>query len=67
MGKKLLHMDEKVALKKFVWCSKTTDLRQLGIFLCKARCNWEHCTTYLVGEGEVLLRLLGSSRLVQLD
>jgi len=33
----------------------------------KAKCNWERCTKYLVGEEEVLLRLLGASRLVQLD
>jgi len=67
MVKKWLQMGEKVALKKLVWCSKTTDLRQLGIFLYKTRCNWEHCPTYLVGEGEIMLRLLGASKLVQLD
>jgi len=67
MVKKWLQMGEEVALKKLVSSSKTIDLRQLGIFLYKARCNWGHCPTYLVGEGEIMLRLLGASRLMQLD
>lgn len=66
MGKKWLKTDEKAALKKLVQCSKTTDLRQLGVSQYMVRRNWEHCPTYLVGEGEILLRLLGASRLMQL-
>jgi hypothetical protein len=31
MGKKWLKVGEKAALKKLVWCSETTDMRQLGV------------------------------------
>jgi hypothetical protein len=54
LGKKWLHMNDTVAFKKLVRCSKPTDLRQLGTFLYKVRCTWEHHAKKSVGEEEVL-------------
>jgi len=42
LGKKWLQMNEVTAFKKLARCSKTTDLRQLDIFLYKVRCKWDH-------------------------
>jgi hypothetical protein len=57
LGKKWLHMNDVVAIKNLVRCSKTTDLRQLGTFLYKVRCKWGHHTKQSDGEEEVLWSL----------
>lgn len=40
-------MNEIVAFKKLIRCSRTTDLRQVVIFLCKVRCKWEYLAKQL--------------------
>jgi mevalonate kinase len=44
-------MNKAVAFKKLVWSSETTNLRQLGIILCKMRCKWEYHTKQSGGGG----------------
>jgi hypothetical protein len=44
VGKKWLQMNVAVAFKKLLICPKTTDQRQLGLFLYKIRCKWDHHT-----------------------
>jgi hypothetical protein len=54
LGKKWLDMTEAVAFKKLVRCPQTRELRQLGIFLYKFGCKWEHHTKQS-GQEEVVL------------
>jgi hypothetical protein len=37
-------MKDEVAFKKLVRYSRTAELRQLGAFLYKIRCKWQHHT-----------------------
>jgi hypothetical protein len=45
LGSKWLQMNETVAFKKLVRCSKTADLRKLNVLLYKFRCKREHHTS----------------------
>jgi hypothetical protein len=47
-------MNDEVAFKKLVRCSRTTDLRQLGTFLYKVRCKWDYHTEQPEAEEDVL-------------
>jgi hypothetical protein len=42
MEKKWLMIEEEIADKKIVGCTKTTVLSNLSVFLYKVRCKWEH-------------------------
>jgi hypothetical protein len=44
---------EETAFKKIVECTKITDLRHLGIFLHKIRCEWGHYMRKL-GGGDII-------------
>lgn len=37
-----LHMNEETAHKKVITCTKITELKNLGIFLCKLICKWKN-------------------------
>jgi hypothetical protein len=54
LGKKWLQINDAIAFKKLVRCSKSTDLRQLDEFLYKVRCKWQHHSNHSQGEEEVL-------------
>jgi hypothetical protein len=50
--KEMSMMKEMIAFKTIVGCTKTTDLRNLGIFSYKVSCKWENHARKL-GEEEL--------------
>jgi len=54
LGYKWKRINEAVALKKLLRCSRTTDPRQLGTYLYKVRCKLEQDTKRCTGEALAL-------------
>jgi hypothetical protein len=54
LGKRWLEVNEVVAFRKLVTCSRITGVRQLGIFLYMIRCKRQHHTEQSGAEEEAL-------------
>jgi hypothetical protein len=63
-GQNVTKMNETLAFKELVRCSKTKDLRQLGLFLYEVRCKWEHHTEHSGEEGIMMVVTASACRLV---